>query len=87
MIAALVSAVLSPAGRIVMGAVALGGALTLSHCKAYQAGRTAEQAAFAAKINQQNEEAGNAAEDWRTAFRRCVDGGGVFDFEAGTCQR
>ncbi|EKF17048.1 hypothetical protein [Nitratireductor pacificus] len=68
-------------------AVAVLGALTWSHLAVYRAGRSAEQAAFAEKINQQNEEAGNAAEDWRARYRRCVDTGGLFDHETGTCDQ
>ncbi|MBY8918837.1 hypothetical protein KUG85_04650 [Nitratireductor sp. L1-7-SE] len=49
-------------------------------------GRVDEQAAFAAKINQENEEAGNAAEDWRVRYRRCAERGRMFDFATGTCE-
>ncbi|UUP19486.1 hypothetical protein [Nitratireductor thuwali] len=69
-----------------IGAVlAVLGGLAWSHHSAYQAGRTAEQAAFMAKLNQENEDAGKAAEDWRARYRRCVDGGGLYSFETGTC--
>ncbi|MBN7760265.1 hypothetical protein JYP52_03895 [Nitratireductor aquibiodomus] len=50
-----------------------------------QRGRMAEQAAFAQWINQQNEDAGNAAEDWRARYRRCAERGGVFNYETGAC--
>ncbi|MDZ5697828.1 hypothetical protein [Chelativorans sp. M5D2P16] len=56
-----------------------------SHRAAYQAGRTAEQAAFAERINQENEDAGKAAEDWRARYRRCAERGGLYDFERGAC--
>ncbi|RLP27899.1 hypothetical protein [Mesorhizobium sp. YM1C-6-2] len=61
--------------------------LAWSHTAAYRAGRTYEQAAFAAKITKENDNAGNAAEKWRTDLRRCSDAGGVFDFETGACER
>ena len=60
-------------------------ALAWSHSAAYRAGRSAEQAAFVERINQENEYAGNSAEDWRSQYRRCVDAGGLFDFETGAC--
>ncbi len=60
--------------------------LAWSHTAAYRAGRTYEQAAFAAKITKENDNAGNAAEKWRTDLRRCSDAGGVFDFETGACE-
>lgn len=73
---------------LIIGAgVAVLGLLAFSHVKAYQAGRTAEQAAVAAQINQENEHAGNTAEDWRARLRRCVDAGRVFSFESGSCDR
>ncbi len=50
-------------------------------------GRVDEQTAFAAKINQENEEAGNAAEDWRARYRRCAERGGLFDYETGACHQ
>ncbi|WP_166163064.1 hypothetical protein [Chelativorans oligotrophicus] len=61
--------------------------LAWSHSAAYRAGRSAEQAAFVERINQENEDAGNSAEDWRSQYRRCVDAGGLFDFETGACDR
>ncbi len=65
--------------------VAALGALALSHLWAYRAGGSAEQAAFAQWINQQNEDAGNAAEDWRARYRDCVERGGVFKYETSAC--
>lgn len=50
-------------------------------------GRAIEQSAFAERIRKSNEEAGDAAETWRADFRRCNDAGGLFDFEAGSCDR
>jgi len=67
--------------------VVLAGLITYSHRFAYQAGRQAEQAAFLDRINKENENAGNSAEDWRGRYRRCIDAGGLFDFEAGACDR
>lgn len=54
---------------------------------AYQAGRQAEQAAFLNRINLENEHAGDIAEKWRGDLRRCLDAGGLFDFETGTCDK
>lgn len=68
-------------------AVAVLGLLTYSHTVAYHAGGAAEQAAIATKINQENDNAGNAAEKWRADLRRCSDAGGVFNFEAGACEQ
>lgn len=67
-------------------AVAALGLLTYSHVKAYKAGRAAEQAAFAERINEENENAGNNAEEWRAELRRCTLSGGVFNFETGSCE-
>lgn len=61
--------------------------LTFSHTKAYQAGRATEQAAVASRINKENDNAGNHAEDWRAALRRCNGTGGLFDYETGTCDK
>jgi hypothetical protein len=60
--------------------------LTYSHHKAYQAGRAMEQAAFLNRINQENEHAGNEAERWRADYRRCVNAGGLYQFDTSTCQ-
>lgn len=54
---------------------------------AYQAGRQAEQAAFLNRINVENENAGDIAEKWRGDLRRCIDAGGVYDFETGACDK
>lgn len=70
--------------RIGIGA-ALIAALVWSHATAYKAGRAVEQAAFLEQIRQENEHAGKAAEDWRSVYRMCVERGGLFDFEDGTC--
>ncbi|TIT48452.1 MAG: hypothetical protein E5W72_17980 [Mesorhizobium sp.] len=61
--------------------------ITFSHVKAYQAGRTTEQAAIVAKLNQENDNAGNSAEKWRAALRACDAAGRLFDYEAGTCEQ
>ncbi len=53
----------------------------------YHKGSVEQQAAFAERINLENEEAGNAAEDWRARYRRCAERGGLFDYETGTCHR
>lgn len=69
-----------------IGAVlAVIGALAWSHTHAYRAGRQAEQVKFVQKINEENENAGNAAEDWRARYRRCAERGGLYDFETGAC--
>ena len=72
---------------LIGAAVAALGLLTYSHTAAYRAGRAAEQASIATRINQENDNAGNAAEKWRADLRRCSDAGGVFDFETGACDR
>ncbi|WP_173931406.1 hypothetical protein [Chelativorans sp. Marseille-P2723] len=72
--------------RIGIGA-ALIVALGWSHLSAYRAGRSAEQAAFLNQIRQENEHAGKTAEDWRGHYRLCVERGGLFDFETGSCDR
>lgn len=68
-------------------AVVLALGLAWSHSAAYRAGGVARQAAFAAKINQENDDAGKSAEKWRSDLRRCSDAGGLFDFESGTCDQ
>ncbi|EKF41476.1 hypothetical protein [Nitratireductor indicus] len=69
-----------------IGAVlAIAGGLMWSHSWAYRTGRSVEQKAFVQKINQENKEAGNAAEDWRARYRRCAERGGLYDFETGAC--
>ena len=76
---------LSPLGKALAAVLAVslitGGIYLFGH----QRGRMTEQASFAQWINQQNEEAGNAAEDWRARYRRCAERGGLFDFETGAC--
>jgi len=78
-------ALVSPPGKALAAVLAVcviaGGIYLYGH----QRGRMAEQAALAQCINQQNEEAGNAAEAWRARYRRCVERGGVFDYETGDC--
>lgn len=69
---------LLPAGIVVAAGWLLYG-------KGVSDGRRTEQAAIANKINQDNEEAGDAAEERRARYRRCVDAGGVFNFETGAC--
>ncbi|WLR92962.1 hypothetical protein [Shinella zoogloeoides] len=39
------------------------------------------------KIERQNNEARNAADDARSAYDRCLDGGGLWNFGAGRCDR
>lgn len=77
----------SRTGAAAVGIVVALGLLTFSHRFAYQSGRQVEQAAFLDRINKENEDAGNSAEDWRAQYRRCVDAGRLFDFEAGSCHR
>lgn len=36
-------------------------------------------------MERQNNEAGNAADDARSAYDRCLDGGGLWNFRAGRC--
>jgi hypothetical protein len=37
------------------------------------------------KLERQNNEAGNAADDARSAYDRCLDAGGLWNFRAGRC--
>lgn len=37
------------------------------------------------KIERQNNDARNAADDARSAYDRCLDGGGLWNFGAGRC--
>lgn len=75
----------SSAGMAMAGIVIALGLLTVPHRFACQAGRRVGQAAFLERINKENENAGNSAEDRRGQYRRCVEAGGLFDFEAGAC--
>lgn len=47
----------------------------------YRTGGEAERI----KIERQNNAAGNASDDARSAYALCVDGGGVFDFATSKC--
>jgi hypothetical protein len=72
---------------LLVGAVAGAEALlTFTHFKAYQAGRSVEQAAFMARIEEENTDAANRAENWRAELRRCNASGGLFDFETAACE-
>ncbi|PSM18206.1 hypothetical protein [Nitratireductor sp. StC3] len=71
--------------KIIAGLAVLAG-LAWSHSAAYRAGRSAEQARIVERINQENDDAAENAEDWRGKLRRCIDAGGVFDFETGSCE-
>lgn len=72
---------------LIGGAVAALSFLTFTHWNAYRLGRSIEQAGFIRQINQENTNAGNAAEKWRGDLRRCNDAGGLFDFANGACDR
>lgn len=69
-------------GGAILAAVLL---TTGGYVKGRMDGRAIEQAALVKQINQENTNAGNAAEKWRADFRRCVDAGRVYDFETGAC--
>lgn len=75
------------AGAAVVAVIAAALLLTFTHRFVYQAGRQVEQAAFLERINRENADAGKSAEKWRAEYRRCVDAGGLFNFEAGSCDR
>ncbi|WP_162230651.1 hypothetical protein [Nitratireductor soli] len=60
-------------------------AAALVYRMVYSDGRSDGRAEMANKINQDNEEAGDAAEKRRADLRRCVGAGGVFNFETGAC--
>lgn len=69
------------------GAIAVVAVLFWSHSAIYRAGRMVEQSAMLERINKENRDAGSNAESWRSAYRKCVDSGGVFSFDLGTCDR
>lgn len=75
----------SRAGLYLVGAIALAGILAHSHWTAYSLGREIEQKRFLEQIKKENDDAGEQAERWRADYRRCVDGGGVYEFETGAC--
>lgn len=83
----MISLLLSNSRIVLLGAAALAvaGGLVWSHSWMYSQGRRAEQLEVAKKIEKENEDAHDAAEDWRTRYRRCADAGGLFDFETGAC--
>lgn len=60
--------------------------LAWSHTAAYRAGRSAEQAKIVERINQENDDAAENAEDWRAEYRRCIASGRLYDFETGSCE-
>jgi len=70
-------------------AVAAGGALLVAgiYVMGRSDGRALGERAIIKQIEKDNADAGNKAEDFRSAFRRCLDGGGLFDFETGSCER
>jgi hypothetical protein len=71
--------------RTYMIALALAGAvavLALAITTIHRLGRESVEA----EINQQNQEAGDAADQASSVFERCIDGGGVFDFATGECR-
>lgn len=74
--------------------LAIGGSLALIagaaalYVTARSDGAAAGRAETINRVNKDNDDAGKTAEDWRASFRDCVrGGGGVFDFERGSCQR
>ncbi|WP_349366792.1 MAG: hypothetical protein ABL311_04715 [Nitratireductor rhodophyticola] len=75
---------LGQALAVVVGASVI---VALIYSYGHHRGRVDEQAAFAGRINQENEEAGNAAEDWRARYRRCAERGGLFNYETGACDQ
>ncbi|MDV6226271.1 hypothetical protein R2G56_08235 [Nitratireductor aquimarinus] len=79
------SFLLSPLGKALAAVLAVSVIAGGIYLYGHQRGCMSEQASFARWINQQNEDAGNAAEDWRARYRRCAERGGVFDYETGSC--
>ncbi|EKF44084.1 hypothetical protein NA8A_00040 [Nitratireductor indicus C115] len=77
--------ILSPIGKAVGSVLTVAALVVGVYAYGYQRGRTVEQVAFARKINHENKEAGNAAEDWRARYRRCAERDGLYDFETGAC--
>jgi len=72
---------------VIGGAVIVIALLSFSHWQIYRAGRAVEQASFTQRIEKENADAGDTAEKWSAALRRCTDVGGVYDWEVGTCDR
>lgn len=71
--------------KIGAGLAVLAG-LAWSHNAAYRAGRSAEQAKIIERITQENDNAAENAEEWRSELRRCVASGRLFDHGTGSCE-
>lgn len=83
----LLTMALSPAGRLVGAFVAGAAVIALVYGKGRVDGRQIAQQAVIERIERDNQEAGHAAERWRSDLRRCHDAGGVYDFTSSACQR
>lgn len=81
------SFLLSPYGRVLAGLVGIALLIVAAWFDGHSYGQKAAQADILKQINQENEHAGNEAERWRSDYRRCVDAGGLYDFEAGSCDK
>ena len=67
--------------KILLG-VAIAGALIWLYAEIRDQGADAVRTS----IERQNNDARNAADDARSAYDRCLDAGGVFDFASGKCR-
>lgn len=70
---------------LLAGVVAVTASVGGAYFKGRSDGRALEQNAMVERINRDNREAGDAAENWRDALRLCNIHGGVFDFATGAC--
>lgn len=66
--------------RILIGVV-IAGALIWLYSTIYQQGADSVRTG----VERQNNEAGNSADDARSAYDRCRDAGRLWDFRAGRC--
>ncbi|WLR92195.1 hypothetical protein [Shinella zoogloeoides] len=69
-----------PWPKILLGTVVAGGLIWL-----YAEIRGEGARSVTSKIERQNNEARNAADDARSAYDRCLDGGGLWNFGASRC--
>ncbi|HRQ13030.1 MAG TPA: hypothetical protein PK205_06970 [Promineifilum sp.] len=59
--------------------------LVVTHYQAYKIGQRIAAVEFAKALTNDNAKASQNAEDWRGAYRRCVERGGLYDFERNRC--
>lgn len=78
---------LSPAGKAVGGLLAAAALYAGAYAHGRVDGRALANRDILERLDRENDHAGDTAENWRDAYRRCVDAGGVYDFAAGACER